>query len=105
MDFKITTLYYPSGWVAVAQKGLITFVSERYEDDTDAREDVMQQVHQHYISVHNSVHNVESVHNAEEPRYNILDWDENIVKGNFTMAEVDEWLLDRNNSLYLIEKI
>jgi hypothetical protein len=44
MDFKITTLHYPSGWVAVAQKGLITFVSEYYEDDTDAREDVRQQV-------------------------------------------------------------
>jgi hypothetical protein len=44
MDFKITTLYYPSGWVAVAQKGLLTFVSERHEDEDDAREDVKQQV-------------------------------------------------------------
>ena len=44
MDFKITTLYYPSGWVAVAQKGLITFVSERHEDEDNAREDVRQQV-------------------------------------------------------------
>jgi hypothetical protein len=105
MDFKITTLYYPSGWVAVAQKGLITFVSEYYEDDIDAREDVGQQIHQHYINVHNSVHNVEDVHNTEEPRYNILDWDENIVRGNLTMTEVDAWLLDRNNSLYLLEKI
>lgn len=58
MDFKITTLYYPSGWVAVAQKGLLTFVSERHEDEDNAREDVKQQVHQHYVDVHNSVHNI-----------------------------------------------
>ena len=44
MNFKITTLYYPSGWVAVAQKGLVTFISERHEDEDDAREDVRQQV-------------------------------------------------------------
>ena len=44
MDFKITTLSYPSGWVAVAQKGLLTFVSEYYIDEDSAREDVMQQV-------------------------------------------------------------
>jgi hypothetical protein len=58
MDFKITTLHYPSGWVAVAQKGLLTFISEYYKEEVSAREDVKQQVHQHYVGVHNSVHNI-----------------------------------------------
>ena len=44
MDFKITTLHYPSGWVAVAQKGLVTLISERYEEEDSAREDVKKQV-------------------------------------------------------------
>lgn len=57
MEFKITTLYYPSGWVAIAQNGLLTLISERYEDEEDAREDVKNQVHQYYVDVYNNVHN------------------------------------------------
>lgn len=97
MDFKITTLYYyPRGWVALAQKGLIMFVSEYYKDEDSAREDVKQQVHQHYVDVHNSVH---------DTRYNIMDRDENALAHNLTMAEVDEWLTGKNRPLYLIEKM
>jgi len=96
MDFKITTLYYPSGWVAVAQKGLLLFVSERYDNEDGAREDVKHQVHEHNVSVHESVHNV---------RYNILDRDEEALAHNLTKAEVDDWLVGRNKSLYLIEKM
>jgi cell division protein FtsI/penicillin-binding protein 2 len=89
MDFKITTLYYPSGWVAVAQKGLLTFVSERYEDEDSAREDVKKQVDEY----------------NSQPRYNIMDRDENALAHNLTKEEVDEWLVGKHKPLYLIEKM
>lgn len=60
MDFKITILRYVNEYIAVAQKGLITYISERHEDEDDAREDVKQQVHQHYVDVYNSVHNIDN---------------------------------------------
>jgi len=89
MDFKITTLHYPSGWVAVAQKGLLTFISEYYREEVSAREDVTKQVNE-YIS---------------QPRYNILDRDENVIEYNLSQIEVNDWLSGRNKSLYLLEKI
>jgi hypothetical protein len=89
MDFKITTLHYPSGWVAIAQKGLLTFISEYYREEVGAREDVTKQVNE-YIS---------------QPRYNILDRDENVIEYNLSQIEVNDWLSGRNKSLYLLEKI
>jgi len=89
MDFKITTLYYPSGWIAIAKKGLIMFVSEYYREEVSAREDVTKQVNE-YIS---------------QPRYNILDRDENVIEYNLSQIEVNDWLSGRNKSLYLLEKI
>jgi hypothetical protein len=89
MDFKITTLYYPSGWIALAQKGLIMFVSEYYKDEDSAREDVKKQVDEYNL----------------QPRYNILDRDENIIEYNLSQTEVNDWLSGRNKSLYLLEKI
>ena len=56
MEFKITTLHYPSGWVAVAQKGLITFISEYYREEDSAREDVTQQV-DNYIFLFKTTYN------------------------------------------------
>lgn len=57
MEFRIITIPHENGWVALAQKGLLTFISEKHDDEDDAREDVKQQINQHYISIHNSIHN------------------------------------------------
>lgn len=89
MEFKITTLHYPSGWVAVAQKGLITFVSEYYKEEASAREDVAKQVDEY----------------NSQPRYNILNRDEKVLVHNVTQTEVNELLSGKNKSLYLIEEI
>ena len=40
-----------------------------------------------------------------EPRYNIVDRDEEALAHNLTKAEVDEWLIGKHKPLYLIEKI
>ena len=43
-NFKIETVFYPSGWVAIAVSGLNLLVSERYEDEDDAIADIKNQI-------------------------------------------------------------
>jgi hypothetical protein len=57
MEFRISTIPYQDGWVSLAQKGLLTFISDKHNNEDDAREDVKQQIHQHCINVYNSIHN------------------------------------------------
>lgn len=57
MEFRISTIPYQDGWVSLAQKGLLTFISDKHDNEDDAREDVKQQIHQHCINVYDSIHN------------------------------------------------
>jgi hypothetical protein len=44
MNFKIETVFYPSGWVAIAVSGLNILLSERHQDEEDAIADVKNQI-------------------------------------------------------------
>jgi hypothetical protein len=44
MTFKIETVFYPTGWVAIAVSGLNLLVSERHQDEDDAIADVKNQI-------------------------------------------------------------
>lgn len=44
MTFKIETVFYPSGWVAIAVSGLNLLISERHQDEDDAIADVKNQI-------------------------------------------------------------
>lgn len=47
MNFKITTLRYPSGWVAVAQSGLTTIISDWHNENAAAIQDVKNRIKQY----------------------------------------------------------
>jgi hypothetical protein len=44
LTFKIETVFYPTGWVAIAVCNLNLLISERYEDEDDALADVKNQI-------------------------------------------------------------
>jgi hypothetical protein len=44
MTFKIETLFYPTGWVAVAVCNLNLLISERHKNEDEAIADVKNQI-------------------------------------------------------------
>ena len=43
-NFKIITIYFPTGWIAIAKNGLKSFTSKKYLDIDKAINDVKKQI-------------------------------------------------------------